>query len=209
MTDNLINTLQAYFGKAIRENTDSVDAMKQAIKAIYYHKSSTDKDNNHSFCPIGVNSWCKFNRAQAKGESYKHPSTPNKCVWEEVRPVLVDLCNDDLLVRCIGGHSQNINESLNARIWKFAPKKLFSGPDSLKTAAYLAVALFNEGAPALDKILRELDVEPGPRCREFCIEMDRRRLKQSQKGKKSSNTTTGDDERGEEEEIFYGPGIAE
>jgi len=36
------------------------------------------------------------------------------------------LTADDLLTRCIGGFTQNSNESLNSTVWAMAPKTLNS-----------------------------------------------------------------------------------
>jgi hypothetical protein len=37
LTDNVIDSIQLYYGKAIRNNTHSVKAMQDAIWAIWYH----------------------------------------------------------------------------------------------------------------------------------------------------------------------------
>ncbi|KAG8227031.1 hypothetical protein J437_LFUL006651 [Ladona fulva] len=42
LTDGLIKKLTKYYGLAIRRNVDSVNNMKKAVMATYYHSISTD-----------------------------------------------------------------------------------------------------------------------------------------------------------------------
>ena len=44
LTDNVIDTMQVYYGKAIRNNTHSVKAMQDAVRAIWYHMRYTDQN---------------------------------------------------------------------------------------------------------------------------------------------------------------------
>lgn len=47
LTDAVIDNLQVYYGKAIRENVDDVNKMKTEIWATYFHKLSMDKKLQH------------------------------------------------------------------------------------------------------------------------------------------------------------------
>lgn len=62
LTDKVINRLQRDYGLAIRQNTHSVEAMKKAVWALYFHTSSTDEKPEHGLCPKRPDSWCKYNR---------------------------------------------------------------------------------------------------------------------------------------------------
>ena len=66
-----------YFGKAIRDNCDSVGNMQNAIWATFYHKSSTDKKPQHHKCPPSADSWCKYQqvKAEKKLKPFKHDYT--------------------------------------------------------------------------------------------------------------------------------------
>ena len=66
LTGQVIDLLTRYYGNAIREHSDSHDKMSKAIWATFYHKSSTDAKPQHHLCPIGENSWCKWQKAKAK-----------------------------------------------------------------------------------------------------------------------------------------------
>ena len=116
LTGKLIDQLSVYFGKAIRDNCDSVEKMQNAIWATFYHKSSTDKKPQHHKCPPGADSWCKYQqpKAEKKLKSFKHDYTalPEEVV-DAIKPIYESLTNEELLQRCIGGFTQNSNESYN------------------------------------------------------------------------------------------------
>ncbi|XP_062511786.1 uncharacterized protein LOC134187650 [Corticium candelabrum] len=57
LTADLINKLQNYYGMAIRSNLGNKYKMVSAIAAIFGHHS-----NDHTFCPPGDDSWCKYLR---------------------------------------------------------------------------------------------------------------------------------------------------
>lgn len=189
ITAHLIDTLTSYYGKAIRENSDYIGKMENAIEAIFHHESSTDENHNHQYCPTGKFSWCKFNRATADGtiNQFRHKCTPPQSVWDEIRPIFVSLSSRDLLERCVGGFTQNSNESLNSRIWMLAPKKTFSGADSLNIAVNIAISIYNHGAAALEKITTNLGIEIGENLRQFCLDTDNKRQRASSSRNKLVN----------------------
>lgn len=100
-------------------------------------------------------------------------------MFEVLKPIYMDLSNDDLLERCKGGFTQNTNESLNNKIWKYAPKKSFSGMNILKTAAFMAAATFNDGASAIMKIMERLNITAGQRAHDAFSSMDELRITQA------------------------------
>ena len=56
LTAKIIDKLNVYYGLAIRRSHDSVEKMKNAIWATFYHYSSTDKNPQHHKCPSGDDS---------------------------------------------------------------------------------------------------------------------------------------------------------
>ena len=58
LTVTKINQLQKYYRRAIVNNTHDLTSMQDAIQAILYHCSSTDKKPDHSRFPKGSSSWC-------------------------------------------------------------------------------------------------------------------------------------------------------
>jgi len=65
LTGKLIDKLTVYYGLAIRRHSNSVQDMKNAIWATYYHYASTDQNPQHEKCPNGADSWCAWQRALA------------------------------------------------------------------------------------------------------------------------------------------------
>ena len=98
-----IDTLQVYYGKAIRENNNSVDDMKRAIWAIFFHKLSTDKKPMHSLCP--KDGWCQYNTDR---NSYKQKHSHPEDAINEIKPTFRDLANPELLKKCIHGKTKII-----------------------------------------------------------------------------------------------------
>ncbi|GFT68062.1 uncharacterized protein TNCV_713991 [Trichonephila clavipes] len=47
-----VDSIQHYYGLAIRKNLSSVEDMKRAIWAIYFHKLSTQDNPQHALCPL-------------------------------------------------------------------------------------------------------------------------------------------------------------
>ena len=134
LTGKWLDKLQQFNGNAIRENCNSVQDMRNAIWATYFHYISTDKSPQHSLCPVGPNSWCKWQRAKDKGKlkDFKHKhDLPVECM-KALKNIYQDLSEVELLQRCLGGYTQNSNESLNNNIWTILPKRTFSGFQTLK-----------------------------------------------------------------------------
>ena len=60
LTDELINSLQNFYGDAIRRNKGDLRGMVRAVQASLLHSNSTDENPRHHLCPTGENSWCKY-----------------------------------------------------------------------------------------------------------------------------------------------------
>ncbi|GFX49855.1 uncharacterized protein TNCV_784181 [Trichonephila clavipes] len=65
-----VDSIQHYYGLAIRKNLSSVEDMKRAIWAVYFHKLSTEDNPQHALCPLGEDSWCGYNRSIVTGILY-------------------------------------------------------------------------------------------------------------------------------------------
>lgn len=178
LTDKKISDLTMYYGLAIRRNPDSVEKMKNAVWAVFYHNISTDEKPQHMHCPAGKESWCKWRVAEAYGnlESFKHKHPLTDEVQKAIKPVFEALSSDDLMGRCTGGNTQNSNESVNACVWKLAPKHLHCGAKTVEIATYIAVSLFNEGHITLLKIMDVLGIAVGLEANNFARFADAKRV---------------------------------
>ncbi|GFY36620.1 uncharacterized protein TNCV_28241 [Trichonephila clavipes] len=87
-----------------------------------------------------------------------------------------DLAHPALLKKCLGGKTQNPNESLNSLIWKFCPKTISSSLHIAEIAANLATSVFNDGNQILITILVKFGLKIN---RNVCVslaERDNRRI---------------------------------
>lgn len=218
LTGKLIDKLTVYYGLAIRRHCDSVNNMKKAIWATYYHYSSTDKKPQHKKCPVGSDSWCSYQRAKANNVSYTHDYMPlSKEVLDAIKPIYTDLSKDALLERCIGGFNQNNNESFNQLIWKICPKIMTSGALPVHLASYISAGLFNEGTHSLLYFLHAIGVSCGRNAHAYAAKCDEARISQAEM-RAAACTREGRMLRRQQqidifeaassaEQLLYGPGI--
>lgn len=181
LTDSVINDLQSYYGLAIRNNCDSVDSMKRAVWAIFFHKGSTIEKPSHGLCPKGVTSWCKYNRSIAQERPLPEPTnTLPSAVLQVIRPTFQDLSDPVLLKKCVHGKTQNQNESFNNMVWSRILKNNFVGLSTLQIGAYDAVVCYNEGALGKVRVLEELIGRCGANCVVGLKQQDQRRVYQAE-----------------------------
>ncbi|XP_015179220.1 PREDICTED: uncharacterized protein LOC107067854 isoform X1 [Polistes dominula] len=179
LTAKVIDKLTVYYGLAIRRNCDSVDNMRNAIWGTYYHYCSTDEKPQHEMCPGGEGSWCSWQQALATDtlSSYTHdyPTLPAD-VAETIYPIYEDLSNVKLLERCVGGFTQNDNESYNQLIWKITPKIVPCGSKIVEIAAYIAAGMVNEGTKSLLYFMSALGLSLGTAAHAYVDKEDAERV---------------------------------
>ena len=174
-------SIQVYYGNAIRAHTNDLEGMKTACWAVFYHSISTDEKPQHHCCPVGAESWCKYQRSLALGQDAP-PHTPRipTSFEQYIKPIFDDLCKPELLEKCLLGATQNRNESFNSLIWVRAPKTEYVTRPTIEVAVSQAVLVFNSGKQALLPILERLGIEPGPLCCDHLATKDSARIKKSQ-----------------------------
>ena len=206
LTDKLIDNLQVYYGKAIRNNTSSISEMHDAVMATYYHSISTDDEPQHDLCPEGKDSWCGFKRSIADNSAvYKHQHPIPNAIAQEIKPVFEALSTEHLLSCCLHGGTQNQNEAFNALIWQRATKQTHSSLPTVELAAYLAVGHYNDGAQMLVDTIEELGIEPGAHCEAAARKLDKERIyhpdKKNTKEAKKRRRTIRSRKKGYAEEL--------
>ena len=101
LTKTTIDKLQVYYEKAIRNNSHDLQAMKNAVMAIWHHTPSTNEGPDHDLCPPADGSWCGFQPDVGKGTSdYQHNHPLPKAVANSILPIFEALSDEDLLARC-------------------------------------------------------------------------------------------------------------
>ena len=221
LTGKLIDELTLYYGLAIRQNTNCVTSMKKEIFATLYQKMSTNDKPQHKDCPKGHNSWCSWQKAKALKQlsNYEHKPPLKKEIFNVMSPIYKDLVKDELLQRCLGGYTQNSNESFNSSVWAISPKTIHSGKIVVDIAADIATCNFNDGLNSLMQIMQVLNLKIGPTCYKFCVEADAARVQRAEKrmteAAKDARRTTlaarklADYENTNVEGHLYGAGIAD
>ena len=222
LTESLIKKLTIYYGLAIRRNIHCVEDMKKAIFATLDHYCSTDTSPRHENCPEGAESWCEWRKAEATNSlaSFNHPARMiNENVEKHIRPIYEELANNELLTRCLGGHTQNSNESFNATVWRMSPKHLNSGQKIVEIAAYLAAGMFNEGYAAVLNTMQLLEIKIGQICKMYADKVDENRIERENRRTSFSSKEARTARRLEQlhqnefyeqaEGLLYGAGIAD
>ena len=95
---------------------------------------------------------------------------------EQLKPIYKDLSEQELLHRCLGGYTQNSNESFNNSVWKIVTKTSFSGVHVLTAGACIAVICFNDGRVGFLNIMEAFDVKPGVAAIEWAQKSNDSRL---------------------------------
>ncbi|KAG0429772.1 hypothetical protein HPB47_023294 [Ixodes persulcatus] len=177
LTADLITKLSAYYGWALKSHKGDVEAMQRAVMVRYHHVTSNDTVSNHSLCPAGPDSWCRQNATKARGEpAFKHHYNLPPHVCKALLPLYECLSERKLLAWCQRRKTQNTNESLHSMIWALAPKHRHASLFSVEAAVAEALLKFNAGNEiASARILRELNVTPGPQSSKRMVKKDKRR----------------------------------
>lgn len=83
-------------------------------------------------------------------------------VRELIKPIFMDLTNDELSKKCLYRKTQNSNDSINNVIWKSWPKYIYVGRIVLEIGTPSAVINFNEeNSGNIKRVFKELGINPG------------------------------------------------
>ncbi|XP_018309191.1 uncharacterized protein [Mycetomoellerius zeteki] len=175
----------------------------------------------HDKCPSGVDSWCSWQKAKASDSlhEYQHKRPLSQEIFNILKLVYEDLSRDDLLNRCLGGFTQNNNESFNSIVWSIAPKTVSGGKRIVDIVANIATCIFNDGLSRLMEIMQMLQITVGHNYHNFYVEANAHRVKAvehslTDAANDARRACTSSRKAEEEENInmegqLYGPGIAE
>ncbi|GFV73944.1 uncharacterized protein TNCV_1190251 [Trichonephila clavipes] len=83
-------------------------------------KWSTDEEPMHHFCPIGDNSWCKYQKAVSTNSAslLKHKNIGPIAMMDKIKPVIAELSAPKLLKKCVGVNEAIVmfNEGMTERL---------------------------------------------------------------------------------------------
>ncbi|GFV56565.1 uncharacterized protein TNCV_213251 [Trichonephila clavipes] len=170
----MIDLITTYYGNAIRQNKTCLSDMRKAVWAVYFHIRSSDEEPLHSFCPVGPNSWCKYQNQVVEGsvETFRHSNKLPVAVMDAIKPVFNDLSQPKLLQKCLGVKAQNNNESINSLIWKLCPKTLGCGRKIVDISTNEAIVIFKDGNQGRLKIMQSLGLTVGQFAHKFVTHVD-------------------------------------
>ncbi|GBN16289.1 hypothetical protein AVEN_245276-1 [Araneus ventricosus] len=94
-----------------------------------------------------------------------------------IKPIFKALSNPTLLKRCLGGKTQNTNESLKSLIWNFCSKNTNSSRKIAQIAANLACISYNNGEKGILDVLKELELDTGEQQVKDSLLRDKERIK--------------------------------
>ena len=160
----MIDKLQNYFGIAIRQSKGkTINALKKAVAAVLFHSSeASNLDTRHQMYPRSNESWRKFqaDKINNTGLCKNKPRLPS-VVKDAIKPVFMDLSDDNLLKKCLHGQTQNNNESMNGAIWKRCPKNVFVGRSTVEMGVSSAGISLNDGQSSILKVMENLSMNLG------------------------------------------------
>ncbi|XP_070202967.1 uncharacterized protein [Littorina saxatilis] len=165
LTEGKCDSLQNYYRGAIVNNLDNIDRMRSSVWSTLFHSMSTDERPYHYRCPTSPDTWCFYQKALIAGtEPRSHNDIPSHTflapgVAEKMVPVFRRMSDEALLKRMQHGGTQNTNESLNNLVWLRCPKAVFMGKGRVDGATARAVAVFNEGAFEITRVMNKLYVD--------------------------------------------------
>ena len=185
LTDKVIDRMQNYYGKAIRNNSGDLEGMKESIKAVECHMivdETLPLEKQHQHCPKGEDTWCKFWIDKLQGtDTYDDNKRLPEVFLKELQPIFKRLSNDDLLSRCLKGITQNQNESANGQLWSRCPKTKFCGVRKVRIAVCETVAVFNTGAANKAEVLGMCGVAAGQNMMKALRKEDQNRIRNAEK----------------------------
>lgn len=150
---------------------------------------------------------------------YTHKPAMPLLVFNAVQKIYEDLTREELLSRCLGGFTQNANESLNSVVWSIAPKAISSGKAVVDIATNVAVITYNGGFSSLLDVVSTLELKISPELHNYAMEIDQHRVRAANRSSSINRKSTRKDLtalRKETDELnsnvegqLYGAGIAE
>ncbi|XP_065057533.1 uncharacterized protein LOC135685498 [Rhopilema esculentum] len=192
LTNEVIKKLQQYYGKALRRNCipygssvaekeKALAKMQQSVLAVLYHSLLLEDDvQRHQYCPeqTEVYNWCGYKNETRLTEHQPHHLCPQYLPY--LLPIFEKLSSKALLKRCLFGFSQNANESLNAVVWKRAPKEKNNSPSATHLAAISAVVQFNDGNVGIQRFYEALALPLTSFQHEKAKQIDKERVKRAE-----------------------------
>ncbi|GFW17450.1 uncharacterized protein TNCV_3240801 [Trichonephila clavipes] len=109
---------------------------------------------------------------------------------DTVKPIFAELSSPKLLKKCLGGKTQNSNESFNSTVWKYCPKTSGSSKRIVDVAVNEAVVMYNDGMAGRLVIMKHLGCKLGHFSVTYTFQSDNARIKETEMKSRSSTLDT-------------------
>ena len=132
--------------------------MKETLGAILWHCTDMkDIEMRHQFCPkVESRDNNLINKIKSLEKKHAKPIS----VFQSGSMISSSqLSSDNLLSKCLYGHTQNLNKSLHSVIWVKCPKNVFAERHTLQIGVYYAVTEFNEGCQGIHKFIEYMGLD--------------------------------------------------
>ena len=147
------------------------DDIERAVKKMQInifaslHHSVANKDpaEQHKYCLDDSVEWCSYkkqlNDPQATNQKKKKETKKlPESFLPHMLPLYKRLSDESILKRCVGGLTQNQNESFNASVWKRCPKERYFGTATVKHAVAMSVLTWNVGRQGQVQVFDKLEI---------------------------------------------------
>ena len=163
LNEETMNSMQNFYGLAIRQNLNDKYEMKKAVGAtLFLCTDITDSESRHLFFPPGEDSWCKYKKDIVTGKStYKKTINLPKWMYHFIRSVFDALADDELLSKCFHGETQNPNEAFNNIVWTRCLKTIYVSRSIMELGVNSGVLHYNEGACGISKVFSYFKIDNG------------------------------------------------
>ncbi|GFW71476.1 uncharacterized protein TNCV_3460021 [Trichonephila clavipes] len=156
--------------------------MQRAVIAAFYYCCSCKRNPMHGQCLLDSESWCAYQRAQSAGKVfYGKKCRSFKSIINKIKPTYLQLCDQNLLRKCLHGKTQNAYEAFNVCLWNVVPKEIFVELQTFSLGSYIAVINFNKDFTGLLSVLEALDIKIGSYTLRGYAAIDQTRIEDSKR----------------------------
>ncbi|GFX15769.1 uncharacterized protein TNCV_1060911 [Trichonephila clavipes] len=93
-----------------------------------------------------------------------------------IKKTYKELCDQNLLRKCLHGKAQNCNKNLNNVVWSIIPKNNFVEQQTLRLRNYITMILFNSGFAGLLHLLQKLGMKLCSEMKGYFWYLDKTRI---------------------------------
>ena len=186
LSDEMCSRITSFYQLTVKQNAGDIAAILKSIDAIPLHLGANEAnaEQNHALCPLGENSWCRYQRARAIGElPPRHPNYLSEQAVELVREIFTKFHYNtpSFVAQVADGQTSNHNEAVHGVLFSMVRKTGQCSMDIMKLGSALAVIRYNDGMVAVLTILETLKVEVHPGLLEIATNLDNRRIEASKR----------------------------